>query len=563
MNEKERIIDLVRQNVITMEEALTLLEAAGNKEDSQVIEDTLNDKEKNSQGTSDSENSDNKKVNFNQDKIGKILGNIIETGSNVTNKVADYLKKTLDENPKKADEESKDFYSEEYKNAQTLEKERFYQDNQAAQSMLEEEIRTIDADLLEMKDKMQANDEQLVINQQRLRELEIFAELDDLTEEMQIQKDHLQQDIARLEEEKVSLEEQKNQLQDRKGQLIGNQVTESVEESKEFIKNKAEDIGKVTAKIADEALREGKKVSKEIGKHLKDVLKNFDMKDVNLSFEVPWIKTYSMEHQFEFFGDTIDSLDFKLNNGSLTFETGASDKILIDGALRFHGNFDRFDVATFQELSTISDDQDTLCFHVLSPRLSADLKVILPDKLYKKVSVKLMNGDGLLRGIEAKELEIHNKNGKVSLEAIKSDFIDIMNLSGDITLSELNSQDTVIKTLSGDIRIIGAVHNLNAETTSGNIVITKQDLDDSHIQAKTMSGDIKISQNKDLNLNIHAVTNSGTILHRLEQIDSLPVDANQSKQEFHRHLGDHKATVNIDAKVVSGHIWLKDSKVEG
>ena len=59
MNEKERIIELVKQNVISMEEALDLLEAASNNDT--LSESTTTTDEKTTQTPDDTEKRDRSK----------------------------------------------------------------------------------------------------------------------------------------------------------------------------------------------------------------------------------------------------------------------------------------------------------------------------------------------------------------------------------------------------------------------------------------------------------------------------------------------------------------------
>lgn len=548
MNEKERIIELVRQNVISMEEALTLLEASGKKENQST---PANEEIQKNVDIHD------KKLNIDTEKIDQIFENILETGANVSQKVAVYIKKGLEN----SETDNKEYFADEYQEASQQEAERFIKDNQTGQELLIENIKDLDDKILELGKKKENLSEDLVIHQQRLRELEIFAELDDLTDEMKSQEAKLQVDLSQLEMQVKDLDLQLENLQEEKQAAMGKLNYKNLDESKEYFKNKAEDLGKVTSKFADDALREGKKVTKELGKQLKDIFKNFDMKDVNLSFEVPWIKTYSMDHTFEFEGDQLENIDLKLNNGSVSFEAGETDKLKMEAELRFHGNFETYTFEQFEELSTISQDGSNLLFHVTSPRLSADLKVIVPDKNYQAIKLNLMNGDASLKNLEVKTLDISNKNGDIHLSEIEGKFMNIMNFTGDIRMQDIEVQDIVAKTITGDIRLKGELSNLTAETTSGDIYITKTDLQESHIQAKATSGDIKISQPKEMNLNIYAATTSGDINQRLMDINQTDNLKTANKQSLQRVISDQAKTVTIDARLVTGDIWLKDGEV--
>lgn len=547
MNEKERIIELVRQNVISMEEALTLLEASAKKEvetkpGNEDIEKRIDHQDK--------------KLNLDSEKIDQIFENILETGANVSQKVADYIKKGLED----SESEKKDYFAEEYQEASQKEEERFFTDNHPAQDLLSETIQDLDEEMADLKEEKEELLEDLVIHKQRLRELEIFAELDDLTDEMKKQESELKVTLSQLEEQVKDLDQELADLHQEKQEALAKLNHKHMDDSKEYIKSKAEDLSKVTSKFADDALKEGKKVTKELGKQLKDIFKNFDMKDVNLSFEVPWIKTYSMDHTFEFEAKDLANIDLKLNNGSVSFEVADTDKVLVEADLRFHGNFENYSLEQFEEMSTISLEGSDLLFHVTSPRLSADLEVKLPARVYNKIKLNLMNGDGSLQGVEVKQLEISNKNGDIHLSEVEGDFINILNFTGDIQMEAMKVLDIVAKTITGDIRLQGNLANLTAETTTGDIFITKKDMQESHIQARATTGDIKISQPKEMNLTIYAATTTGEIYQRLIDVNQADYHKSANKQTLQRLASDQAQSVTIDARLVTGNIWLKDGE---
>ena len=95
MNEKERIIELVRQNIITMDEALRLLEA-GNTSSSDVktkTEEVVHEK------VTDTKSEDHTEPTEKQEKVdyGKqfssIVSEVVDQSLNVARNVTDYVAK--------------------------------------------------------------------------------------------------------------------------------------------------------------------------------------------------------------------------------------------------------------------------------------------------------------------------------------------------------------------------------------------------------------------------------------------------------------------------------------
>lgn len=525
MNDKERIIELVRQNVITMDEALTLLEAAANESNGIETEKTVAN---NHQIKKDPE-------------LEAFLGNVYEKGKAVTEKLTQYLRESSDKDPV-------DKYSKEYQDAfdeittPTVEEI----DN-------ETQINVLQTQLKSLKESKKPIDEQMIIVNQRLRELEIFEELDDLTEEMLEQRAELTEEKEELSIELDQIVKQINQLE-----LEIQHLRPKTESSNKRIFNPeiSEEMSQKTVKFADEAVKEGVKLSKVIGKQAKEFIKNFDMKNINI--EVPWIKTYQIDHTFEYSIEDLNEIDLKINNGSATIESYDGSKVMIEGNLRFHGQFEDYSVQNFEDLSTISTENQRLIFHVLSPRLSMDAKVKIPNRHYHKLSVNLMNGNGQLMNLQSDEIQVINKNGQLKFNQVDSNFLNIQNVSGDILVQESRIRDLVAKTLSGNIRYQDQVESFNGETVSGDIIVSKTDETDSQIKVKTVSGDIKISQPSTMNLQVEASTNSGSILKKLSNLDTENISDSNKKITLGRNNEGNSHQMEIQAKVISGDVLLKD-----
>ena len=131
MNEKERIIELVRQNVITMEEALVLLEAgtqstdtAPNKEPKQTT--TSQSAQPNREpevNTSKEQETAKVKANEFSGQVTSFVNEVVGQSLNVAKNVTDYVTKFSQEiKPKNTQGETSHHdatdYSQEYRQAQ-------------------------------------------------------------------------------------------------------------------------------------------------------------------------------------------------------------------------------------------------------------------------------------------------------------------------------------------------------------------------------------------------------------------------------------------------------------
>ena len=220
MTEKERIIELVKNNVISMDEALQLLEAAAkNDHQAQVTSNEFIEEYKNAQ---------------------KDIEEKVEASQ-------------LTQTPATDEQEEQ------------------------AQQVIQEKFEQASEELVKKQ-------EALVIAKQRLREIEIFAELDDLTEDMKTQQANLMAKIDHLEAE---IEELSIEIDIKRQEMRQN--TQS--QIKKMVEDTTEQVTKAAKNFGEEAKKEGKNLQKTIMGYVKDWASNFDMKEFNVN--VPWVKSQS------------------------------------------------------------------------------------------------------------------------------------------------------------------------------------------------------------------------------------------------------------------------------
>lgn len=474
MNQKDRIIELVRNNVLTMEEALQLLEAASKQEASTV-------------------DNNNYTVDYQVE-----LENELNNEQQVTN---------LEENSEQT---------------------------QATFERLSEQL-----------EKKQAA---LTIAKQRLRELEIFAELDELTPEMQTQQVELTEKMKQLE---VEIEELTIEVDITKQNLRHNVQ----DEFKRVVETTTDKVTNVAKEFTKEMTKEGRNLQETITKSLKDFAASFDMKDISLT--VPWIKSTVMQHQFRYEVTDLAQVDISLLNGDLIVETHDEAGVIVDAAITFYGKEEMASIETFEALSTIDVSNERLLFHVKSPKIASDLRIKLPKSCIHEVRLTATNGDLVVNGVEANDLYVDSKNGEVNLSHTNANFVEFAGFNGDVLIEDSMIADLVYHVLNGDFKYKGAVGNLSADVINGDLIISKQDVSAANLNIKTVSGDVKVSIPESVNLEIDATSSLGDIKQRLANIEQL-----KKGRRFERYLNEQAPIVKIEVKTTSGDIYLKDKEYQ-
>lgn len=467
MSQKDRIIELVKQNVITMDEAITLLEAVAKT------------------------NATEESAEVNQ------FFQSIETGD---------------------------------------------QKETEAKSNINEDSKV---DIKSLKENLSKKKEALVIANQRLRELEIFAELDELTPEMSEQSQQLVEKIATLQDEVADLEAQISAQIQGSAKEMGDQVKKIIEET-------TEQVTKYAKQWAGQASKESESLQQSIKTKVKEVLANVDTKTIQVN--VPWVKSTQQNHTFTYPSPNIEKLDIQVINGSVKVEPHSSEEIQIQTEITFYGKEAGDLVSRFVELNTIDQTEDTLIFHVNSPLTAADLTVYVPEKEINQLTIKLLNGDLKVKQLLVKNLHLDNKNGKIKAKSLTADFCQVGSINGDIQIKESHLRELDVKNLNGEVRYQGQIESMVADVVSGDIVVSLINEDssrDNHLKLKTVAGDIKVAVGDQKNLQVNT-SGSDRVHQRVSQFTRL------ENGQWERHLLSDAATIKLELKTSTGDIYIKD-----
>lgn len=632
MNEKERIIELVRQNIITMDEALRLLEAGQTSSPTPETETSQETEKKTDTRDKTNAKESQTKVDYGK-QFSSILSEVVDQSLTVARNVTDYVSKVTNETKTteagQKTEAGETDYSQEYRQAQTEVEEAVRQNasdvvktaerlqalkNQVADKQerireiqiemevpglddlryealekeledaeLEIEAIELELELLEdetldeeervakvaeksgklsakidvLNDALHKKEEALTIAKQRLREIEIFAELDELTEEMAEQQSRLEVKVGEIEAKLDSIKSELTETKQEQEDLYASQINRYKDQVKHFVDSASEKVTEAASQIGSDALKEGKSFGKLMGGQFKDLMSNFNMKEVNLSVNVPWVKTQVITHTFTYPASDLTLLDFKVSNGSLEFVGHNDDSIVIESELRFHGNHPSVSVEHFMELSTISHTPEQLIFHVNHAKISLDGVVKLPKHLYNELKVVAVNGDLKFKHLNVKDLLVENKNGDIDLKDATAQLLELDLLNGDVEIKESDIADISLKNLNGDFRIAGNVGNIISNTVNTDYFITKRNTTPSKIKIKGVNGDVKISLPSQLNLEADCRVSFGDIHHRLSNVTDIV--KSKAHTEMQRSLNSNTEQVDIDVSLTTGDVFLKDS----
>lgn len=566
MGERERILELVREGVITVDEGLDLLESLANKETQET-----------------------EKREFTTEQPAE--ESKVETEEPVFEEAPEPEKE-----PSAKDKEKMKQYENELENFAN-EITRYSVEIDAINEELTElrsELADAEDELQERKDSM--NDdysdtkkelEADMINLQKqielislIEEVDSTKELEELNKEltqvMEELRDHenevatdaeiktLEEKVAALREEVKTQNEVKNErlkelhsLKMKQWSTKAKRASENIDIPEEWRDganktfNKAGDIFEETSKTIGNVFRQTMQTTK-------DALDKVDWKEININ-RVTGEKT-NLKHEWLFEDTTATILDFKNANGDIQYKPSVNDNIKVTAKIVIRGDIDGASpLEAFETMSVIKIDEDKFTFHVPNKKITANMIVYLPQRDYDYIRTNTFNGDTTFHDLNARDLYVKSTNGDIILNNFEASMVEIKGTNGDITLKDAHLRDLLVNTVNGDIRVIGYVQSSDVGTTNGNIRLTLSGSDLIRVSASSVNGDVKVSLPKEAGLELDARSIFGKIKSRLTNATTSKKDSIKGKANHFQRIGTGEIC-RVNLQTTTGNILLKDTE---
>ncbi|AYW46910.1 hypothetical protein C7K38_00115 [Tetragenococcus osmophilus] len=510
MNERQRIMDLVKKGVLSTEEALDLLEeTAKNKDEAQIQKDD---------------------AKLNAQKQAEQQTDAEEAFEQATKEKSSAEKQRLE-----------DMLDELATNA-----------NKASAELdeINAEIKGIKAEITEKREELMQIDTQ--------------EELDEITEDDYARRGEIKEEISDLQASLDELNEERTRLEEKLKSIRKDQWNQTKEKWNEKI-----EIPEDWKEQAGETWNQFGGKMAEAGDHLGDFLKktfdsvsetvneNVEWKDVNL--HVPGVSTTKFEKTFEFSQTNASILDIKVANGSMTFNMWDEPDVKIEAKIKLYG---KMDAATpeeaFKQRSQIKEDDEHLSFQVPNKRIRCDLVFYLPRRTYDHISVKSLNGTINIEELDVKDIYLKTTNGQINISSINATMLEIEGVHGAINVSNGIINDAVIETVNGNVTMSTTPQNTGVSIVNGDIRLTMNENRANRLNAHSVNGNVKAAFPTQLGLEATAKTNLGTINSRLSNYEVVRQKDERTNQLLHfRRKQDTIA--QVDLSTTTGNIYLKDS----
>ncbi|GAA0359844.1 daptomycin-sensing surface protein LiaX [Alkalibacterium iburiense] len=572
MNERERIIELMKKGILSTEEGLDLLEHSAKKQDQKENQDfhteTVSTESVEEEHTDTfEEEPTEKEATEEQKEAEKTLEKLVE-------EINRYSVELDETNDKISKVKEKLHEKQDRLNQINQEEKKGIQEEKTA---LLEEIKSIqkELELIKQLDEVDNTDEIVQLREaidqtsRRLEEIENREE----TAEYKEEETELKEAIEELEEELRVLHAQKqlqlknlNRTKMKQWTVKAKQATSNFRIPEEWKKEAGEEFSKAGEKLEtaskewSEAVKKTvqqaseSEVTQSVRSTIESALENFDWKNINV--KLPTLATKDFNREWTFEESTATILDIKLANGKLVVKPSEDDTIRLSAKGKLYGRMDESTPAeSFDARSTISVDDDKLVVHIPNKRIYADVELYLPKRTYDYVSINMLNGKLKTKDLTVKDIYAKSTNGEINFENLEATMLEAKGSNGTISISNGDLKDLLASSVNGSIVYQGSVESADLSTTNGEVKVTLTNENLIRLTGTTVNGNVKLAIPKGVAMEGKAKTTFGKVKSRLSDVE--PIEKSGHTVRIKRLTGERP--FDFTATTTTGNVLLKDT----
>ncbi|MGX7013282.1 daptomycin-sensing surface protein LiaX [Vagococcus silagei] len=499
MQERERILELVKKGVLSTEEALVLLENIATEKDEKLVN---------------------------------------EEASQVKNKTA-------------------------YQKQEELEQEQEEREAQYAKlveeaSQVSVHIDQVNADIQLIKKQINEAEETITVID-TLEDLDALEDGQDVERDLQYERlDELKETLARLTSEREQLNNDLEQIKKTQRNQKKDEMFSRFDIPEDWKEQTNDTISQVANKFGEAGTQIGGFVKKTFESVSNSVNDNIDWKEINI--KVPGVVSQSFTHEFVYPVNAATIIDMKLANGEVDIQTWDSEDVKIVADVKLYGKMNSASgLEAFLERSQIDVDDEKILVHIPNKRVRAELKIYLPDRVYDHLAIKMLNGDIDLDNIDTKDVYLKTTNGDMKISNFTATMLEIDGVNSEVAIKDSTINDLLGELVNGDVTVRGNVVNSKINLINGDIRVTAKVSVFRRVEASIVNGSIKIAMPKELGIEAQCKTNFGNIKNRFSDMETIreKKDRTNQKLEIRRIKED---MLQLKLNVATGNIYLKDTE---
>lgn len=562
MDKGERILELVRDGILSVEEGLDLLENLSKEEAKKAQAKNKENKEAKSASEKTTEKAEEikedphsekeekaaKEKEMREEELEAIANEMNQFSAAIDNLNEDLLKINNDLTIQEERLENKVIRQDQYFEQRTKE--------------LEERIIALNKEIKWMRSEDDEEPEKIdALNQELAEVLDDLYELENNQEDQEIEA--IEKEIEDLKEAKEKLAEEKNKMMKQMHSLKMKQWTSKAKQfsnTMDLPKDWREGANKTIDKageIIDESSQNLGGFLRDAMKKTRESLRDIDWKEIKLDLGKK--EKASFNHEWLFENTTASILDIQNAHGDIHFKKSMNDSIKVEAKIKLYEKKEGLSpLEAFEEKALIRINSDQFSFNVSSKEIAADLVIYLPERNYDYIRVHSLKGDLTFDELLAGDLYIKLAAGDLLFESLKASMLEVKMTKGDFTVKEADLKDLLLDTRAGDIRVIGQVESSDLNTLTGDILLTLSGEELIQLSAQSVKGDVKVSLPKEVGFEIEAKAGLGSVKSRLTASEkSLEEEVETKVYRFFRMAEGKIGQIHLQTR--KGNILLKDS----
>lgn len=549
MGKRERILELVKDGVLSVEEGLDLLENLSEEESGPSEVNESNEVEEEETKNESKRTSDGRDEKRKEGELEAIVKEINQYSVAIDGLNEDII-------AVKTELSALDEKLESKKNSQDA-------DYLAEKEKLEKKIISLNKEInlvslmddSENQTDIESLDKELSQVLESLYLLENSRGSDEDIDELENRIKNLAQKSEKLSQEKNQKMKDMHSLKMRQWTTKAKQFSDTMDIPKEWREGASKTIDKA-GEVIEEGSHNLSGLLREAVKKTKDSFQDIDWE--NMKVDLSLKEKASFDHEWLFEDTTASILDFKNAKGNIKFKRSINDNIKIEAKVKlFETKEEKSPLEFFEESSVIAIDADHFTFDISNKNIEANLVVYLPERNYDYLRVTSLKGDIRFDELLASDLYIRIAEGDLLFNQLEASMLEVKMSKGDVTIKDALLKDLLVNTVNGDIRMIGDLQSLDLNTIYGDIILTLTGGDLIRLTASSVKGDVKVSLPKDIGFEIEAKTILGKVKSRLTASEKSLEDEEREKiYRFFRMTEGKLCQVKLQTS--KGNILLKD-----
>ncbi|WAA11963.1 DUF4097 family beta strand repeat-containing protein [Fervidibacillus halotolerans] len=215
------------------------------------------------------------------------------------------------------------------------------------------------------------------------------------------------------------------------------------------------------------------------------------VKEMDLDF----YHSVEVSHVFQQNYSQFTNIYIDIPNGDVTVSVWDHTDVRIEcqGKVYREDNPEKGKEKFLKEIEFVQSDE-ILFFKSKDKFMKVNAKIYIPEKMYRKINVKLINGPITCEQLQAEKLDCNTANGKVRLASCSGRKGDLETVNGQVTIIDGDFGELDVETVNGKVNIDGKFKKLDVETIGGTIMtsVKNSDMETARIRSTTGSVYVKL-----------------------------------------------------------------------